>query len=48
MASPDYDPDKLDRLALLLDGDDDAAAAEARQKAKDIRAGLLTAPDLED
>lgn len=48
MAHPDYDPDKLDRLAVLLDGDDDEAAAEARQKAKDIRAGLLTAPGRED
>jgi hypothetical protein len=32
------DPDKLERLATLLDGFDDEAAAEARQAAHDLRA----------
>jgi hypothetical protein len=35
-----FDPDKLERLADLLDGVDDEAAEEARQMASDIRKGL--------
>ena len=41
------DPDKLDRLAAFLDGFDDEAAAEARQRARDIRNGFIR-PDDED
>lgn len=33
----EYDPDKLDKLAELLDGVDDVAAEEARRMARDIR-----------
>ena len=35
-----HDPERLERLANLLDGFDDQAAAEARQQAQDIRDGL--------
>lgn len=35
------DPDKLERLADLLDGIDDEAAVAARQRAQDIRLGLI-------
>jgi hypothetical protein len=37
-------PEALDILARLLDGFDDEAAAEARQLASDMRAGLITGP----
>ena len=41
-----FDPDKLEKLALLLDGFDDEAAAKARQMASDIRKGLITSPEV--
>ena len=38
-------PEKLERLAELLDGLDDEAAAEARQKAQDLRNKLIVGPE---
>ena len=38
------DPDKLDRLAKLLDGFDDDAAAEARRRATEIRLEIGWSP----